>query len=99
MIRTLNEKRAKTAFSELVGRVSGGKDTVIVEQHGKPVLAMIDFNRYQRLTAKRERLFRVLERVWGKNRAKSPRRAYRDATDAVTLARGKSSSSRRRRSA
>lgn len=65
MIKTLNEKRAKTAFTELVGRVSGKKDTVIVEQHGKPVVAMIDFKRYQTLTAKRERLFGVIDRVWG----------------------------------
>jgi len=99
MIKTLNEKRAKTVFTELVGRVSSKKDTVIVEQHGKPVMAMIDFDRYQLLTTKRERLFNVLDRVWAKNRAKSARLAYRDSTQAVNLVRGTSSPSRRRRSA
>jgi hypothetical protein len=34
-----------------------------VEQHGKPIVAMIDFDRYQRLTTKRERFFKVLDRV------------------------------------
>ena len=99
MIKTLSEKRAKTVFAELVGRVSDKKDTVIVEQHGKPVVAMIDFDRYQTLTTKRNRLFRVLDRVWAKNRAKPARQAFKDATYAVNLVRGISSPSRRRRSA
>jgi hypothetical protein len=99
MIKTLSDKRAKTTFDKLVGQVSGKKDTVIVEQHGKPVLAMIDFGRYQTLVTKRDRLFNVLDRVWAKNRTKSPRRAYRDATHAVSFVRGTSSSSHRRRSA
>jgi len=99
MIKTRIDKRAKTTFDELVGQVSGKKDTVIVEQHGKPVLAMIDFGRYQTLVTKRDRLFNVLDRVWAKNRTKSPRRAYRDATHAVSFVRGTSSSSHRRRSA
>ena len=99
MTKTVNEKRAKTVFAELVGRVSSKKDTVIVEQHGKPIVAMIDFDRYQLLTNKRERFFTVLDRVWAKNRAKSARLAYRDSTQAVNLVRGASSRNRRRRSA
>ncbi|MDO9117942.1 MAG: hypothetical protein Q7U39_08295 [Nitrospira sp.] len=99
MIKTLSDKRAKDAFTELVGRVSGKKDTVIVEQHGKPVVAMIDFDRYQTLTTKRDRLFRVLDRVWAKNRTKPPRQAYRDATQAVKAVRDTPSSSHRKRSA
>jgi hypothetical protein len=99
MIKTFSDKRAKTAFDKLVGRVSCQKDTVIVEQDGKPVVAMIDFDRYQTLTTKRDRLFKVLDRIWAKNRTKPPRRAYRDATQAVSFVRGTSSSSRRRRSA
>ena len=88
MTKTVNEKRAKTVFAELVGRVSSKKDTVIVEQHGKPVVAMIDFDRYQLLTTKQERLFKVLDRVRAKNLAKSARLAYRDSTQAVNLVRG-----------
>jgi prevent-host-death family protein len=99
MTKTVNEKRAKTVFAELVGRVSSKKETVIVEQHGKPVVAMIDFDRYQLLTEKRERRLNVLDRVWARNRAKSARTAYKDATQAVNLARSSSSRSHRRRSA
>ena len=99
MTKTVNEKRAKTGATELVGRVSSKKDTVIVEQHGKPVVAMIDFDRYQVLTTKRERLFKVLDRMWAKNRAQSARLAYQDSTQAVNIVRGTSSRSRRRRSA
>lgn len=99
MTKRVNEKRAKTVFAELVGRVSNKKETVIVEQHGKPVVAMIDFDRYQLFTEKRKSRFNVLNRVWAKTQAKSARIAYQDATHAVNLVRSSSSRSHRRRSA
>lgn len=72
--KTVTEKRAKTVFPKLVGRVSSKQNTVIVEQHGKPVVAMIDFDCYQLLTAKRARHFSVLDLVW----AKKPRQIGSD---------------------
>lgn len=98
MLRKLSDKRVKREFSTLLDRVYDKKDTVIVEKRGKPVVAMIDFERYQALTTKRKRLFNVLDRVWAKNKNKSARQAYRDATQAVTQVRG-TSQARRRRSA
>ncbi|MBX3234731.1 MAG: type II toxin-antitoxin system Phd/YefM family antitoxin [Nitrospiraceae bacterium] len=83
MVKKLSLTRARRDFSELLGRVHSKKDTVIVEQDGKPVVAMIDFERYQSLTSKRERLFRVVDRLWDKNRGKSARQAARDASEAV----------------
>ena len=98
MVKKLSDKRARSQFSTLLGQVHGKKDTVIVEKQGKPVMAMIDFERYQALTTKRDRLFNVVDRIWAKNRSKPARQAYRDATEAVTKVRG-TSQARRRRSA
>ncbi|MBI5410362.1 MAG: type II toxin-antitoxin system Phd/YefM family antitoxin [Nitrospirae bacterium] len=84
MVKTLNEQQAKSGFTALVGRVHSKKDTIIVEKQGKPMVAMIDFDRYQALVKKREKLFAVLDRIWARNRTQPARQAYRDASQAVT---------------
>jgi prevent-host-death family protein len=83
MVRTLSVKEARNTFATLLGQVHFGKDTVIVQKQGKPVVAVIDFDRYRALVEEREKRFRVLDRVWGKNKDKDPRRAAEDARQAV----------------
>jgi len=83
MVKTLSEQQAKSDFATLLGQVHSKKDTVIVEKQGKPMVAMIDFDRYQALVKKREKLFVVLDRIWARNRTRPARQAYRDASQAV----------------
>ena len=83
MVKTLSAQKARSKFSNLLGQVRRKKDTVIVEEEGHPVVAMMPFDRYQALTKKRDRLFAVLDRVWVKNRNVPSRQAFRDATQAV----------------
>jgi PHD/YefM family antitoxin component YafN of YafNO toxin-antitoxin module len=84
MVKTLSEQQAKSGFAALLGHVHSKKDTVIVEKQGKPMVAMIDFDRYQALVKKREKLFGVLDRIWARNRARPARQAYRDVRQALT---------------
>lgn len=83
MVKTLSEKQAQSGFVTLLEQVYSKKDTVIVEKQGKPMVAMIGFDRYQALVKKREKLFSVLGRIWAKNRTRPARQAYRDASQAV----------------
>ena len=83
MVRTLSAKQAQVRFATLVGELRSRKGAVIVQEQGKPVVAVIDFDRYQALVEGRDRRFRVLDRIWRRNRDKDPRRVYRDATQAV----------------
>jgi len=83
VVKTLSEQQAKSGFAALLGQVHSKKDTVIVEKQGKPMIAMIDFDRYQTLIKKREKLFGVLDRIWARNRTKPARQASRDASQAV----------------
>lgn len=83
MVKTLSEQQAKNGFVALLGQVHSKKDTVIVEKQGKPMIAMIDFDRYQALVKKREKLFGILDRIWTRNRARPARQAYLDASRAV----------------
>lgn len=83
MVKTCSAKNAQHEFPSLLGWVRRKKDTVIVEEQGHPVVAMIPFDRYQALTKRRDRLFAVLDRVWAKNKQASAREALHDATQAV----------------
>ena len=83
MVKTLGEKQAKSGLAILLGQVHSKKDIVIVEKQGKPMVAMIDFDRYQALVRKREKLFGVLDRIWARNRRQPARQASRDANQAV----------------
>ena len=83
MVKTLSAQKARSEFSSLLGQLRRKTDTVIVEEEGQPVVAMMPFARYQALTKKRDRLFAVLDRVWDKNRNVPARQAFRDATQAV----------------
>jgi PHD/YefM family antitoxin component YafN of YafNO toxin-antitoxin module len=47
----------------LLGKVHYGGQTVIIERSGKPVIAMISSETYERLIAEREMRFQVLEHI------------------------------------
>ena len=83
MVKICSAKNVQHEFPALLGRVRRKKDTVIVEEQGHPVVAMIPFDRYQALTKRRDRLFAVLDRVWAKNKQASARQASQDAAQAV----------------
>ena len=83
MVKTFSAKDAQNKFPALLGQVRRKKDTVIVEEQGQPVAAMMPFDRYQALTEKRDQLFAVLDRVWAKNKTVPARQGLRDATQAV----------------
>lgn len=91
MVKTLSEQQTKDGFVTLLGQVHSKKDTVLVEKQGKPMVAMIDFDRYQTLVKKREKLFGVLDRIWARNRTRQARQASRDTHRAVTEIRAASS--------
>lgn len=83
MVKILSAKDVQNEFPALLGRVRRKKDTVIVEEQGQPVAAVMPFDRYQALTENRKQLFEVLDRVWAKNKKVPARQALQDATQAV----------------
>lgn len=83
MVRRLSAKEARDRFAEVLGQVHFGKDTVIVEKQGKPVVAVIGVERYEELMRAWEAPFAVLDRIRAKNRDKDPEQAQRDVAAAV----------------
>ena len=48
MTRRMSAKEARERFAEILGKVHFGKDAVIVEKQGKPMVAIIDIDLYER---------------------------------------------------
>ena len=63
MVVHIGAREARSNFADLLGRVHYGGQTIIVERSGKPVIAMIAAEAYERLIAEREARFQVLDRI------------------------------------
>lgn len=97
MIKKMSAKEARDRFAEVLGQVHYGKDTIIVEKQGKPMVAVIDVERYGRLVNAWNEPFRVFDRVRAKNRDKDPDQVQKDVAEARTEVRAKAESKSRRR--
>jgi prevent-host-death family protein len=54
MVKTMGAREARNNFSQLLGQVHFGGQVVIVERFGRPMVAIIPLEAYQRLIAERE---------------------------------------------
>ena len=84
MAKRISAKDARAQFSEILGMVRFGKETVIVEKQGKPVVAVIDIDLYERWVSEREARLKVFDEVRSKNRGKTPQEVEKDVAETVT---------------
>lgn len=63
MTKTVGSREARNDFSHLIGEVHYGGQVVIVERSGRPMVAIIPVDDYQRLIAEREARFQVLDEI------------------------------------
>jgi len=84
MAKRISAKDARAQFSEILGRVHFGKETVIVEKQGKPMAAIIDIDLYELWQEEREARFGVLDEIRSKSRGKRPEEIENDVAKAVS---------------
>jgi prevent-host-death family protein len=84
MAKRISAKEARAQFSEILGMVRFGKETVIVEKQGKPVVAVIDIDLYNRWAAEREARLKVFDDLRAKNRSKRPAEIEKDVAEAIS---------------
>jgi prevent-host-death family protein len=80
----MGAKQARTNFSELLGSVHYGHETVIVEKAGKPFVVVISpeqYAQYQDLV--RERAMQAMARVHQRNESVDPEQLEREIADLV----------------
>jgi prevent-host-death family protein len=63
VVKTIGAREARSNFSQLLGQVHFGGQVVIVERFGRPMVAIIPLEDYQRLIAEREARFQVLDEI------------------------------------
>jgi len=89
MIQTVvNAKNARDNFSDILGRVKFGEETVIVEKNGKPAAVMISPEQYEAFRKEARRHFgEVVRRVQSRNTQFSADEVEKDVKREVEAAR------------
>lgn len=97
MVKRMSTKEARDRFAQVLGMVHYGKDTVIVEKQGKPVAAVIDVERYEQLKRAWEEPFKILDRIWARNRDKDFDQVQEDVAEAIAETRAQARAKSRKR--
>ncbi len=74
-------------LSDLIGRVHYSDETVIIERFGKPMVAMIPLDLYERMVEEREARFAVVDRLRDRLPDLSPDEVEQDVRAAVEAVR------------
>lgn len=88
MVTLVGAREARNHFSDIVGRVHYRGETIIVSRSGKPMVAMIPVELYERLIAVREARFAALDRLREQLPAYSEEEVARDVAEAIAAVRG-----------
>jgi prevent-host-death family protein len=63
MVVRMGAREARQKFSELLGRVHYGGDTVILESSGRPMAAVIPLKEYEKMMREREADFAIVDKI------------------------------------
>jgi len=83
-IRKMTAKQARDNFTDLLGWVYYGKDSVIVEKKGRPFAVVIspeDFEKYKKVA--KDRFFQMVDEIQKDNRGVDPDEVLREVTSVV----------------
>lgn len=89
--KRISAKEARDNFTDLLGMVYYGKETVIVEKQGRPFAVVIDpeaFKQYEefRIAAKK-RFFEIVAEIQAANKNRDFEKVFRDVTKEVEAVR------------
>lgn len=87
MVVRMGAREARNNFAHLLGRVHYGGQVVIVERSGKPMVAVIPLEMYERLIAEREARFQVLDRIRSRLPDVPQEEVERDVAEAIAAVR------------
>lgn len=94
MAKHISAREARNRFSDLIGSVHYGGEEVIVERSGRPMVAVISVEMYERLIAERRARFEVLDRIRSRLPEVSDEEIGKDISKAITKVRAADASGR-----
>jgi len=79
----VNVAQAKRSFSELIGRVAYGQETITILKRGRPVARLVPVNEQTRhplsevkgVLHRKDPFFRIMDEIFAARHARRPRRA------------------------
>ena len=83
MVKRISAREARGKFSDLLGSVHYRGDVVIVERSGRPMVAVISVEMYERLTQERQTSFEVVDRIRSRVPEITPETVEEDVAAAI----------------
>lgn len=83
----MSAKQARDNFTDLLGAVYYGQETVIVEKKGRPFAVVINPRTYQKLQKADAKDWEIIERIQARNKDKDPDEVLADVTEEVEAVR------------
>jgi len=83
MVERIGAREARSRFSDILGNVHYGRQVVIVERSGKPLVAIIPVEMYERLIAEQEARFQVIDRIRSHLPEVSQEEVQQDVAEAI----------------
>jgi prevent-host-death family protein len=83
MTIVIGAREARQRFADLLGRVGYGGEVAIVERSGKPMVALIPVEVYERLVAEREARFQILDHIRSNLPEISEKEVEKDVSQAI----------------
>lgn len=87
MTQRIGAREARNRFADLMGLVHYGKQSIIVDRAGRPMVAIIPVEVYQQLVAERDARFEVLEHIRGRLPEVAPEEVDQDVSQAISAVR------------
>mgnify|MGYP000569066614 CR=1 FL=1 len=87
MTQRIGAREARNRFADVMGLVHYGKQSVIIDRAGRPMVAIIPVEVYEKLVAEREARFQVLERIRGRLPEVAAEEVDRDVSQAISRVR------------
>ena len=90
MVVRMGAKEARNKFADLLGSVHYGGEVVIVERSGRPMVAVISLEMYERMIADREARFEAVDGIRGRVPEVTAEEVEEDVAEAIAAVRGAS---------
>jgi prevent-host-death family protein len=88
-VERMGARKARNRFADVLGSVHYGDQVIVVERFGKPMVAVIPAEMYERLVAEREVRFQVLDRIRERVPDIPPEEVERDVAEAIAAIRAR----------
>ena len=89
MLKKISAMKARQNLGQIMNEVAIRGDDYIIERAGKPLVAIIDMDKYQRLQEEREEALQAVRSIWSKMEGADPDEVEEIIEEAIQATRRK----------